>query len=517
MESRVSNLAALLPEKARLHQERTALVEYRRGSPRRITFSQLAERVSAAAANLHRRGVQPGDRVLLFVPMSIALYVELLAVLHAGATAVFLDAWSDRARLDRAVRLARPAAFIGTPRAHALRLLSPAVRGIPIHLLPGGAARGGGDPTPVDPSQPALITLTTGSTGPPRAAPRSHALLWAQHRALSHHLGMRETDVDMPALPVFVLNNLALGIPSVLPDFDPRRPSQFDAGRVYGQIAREGVTTAGGSPAFFEHLAGWCQRTGRRLPLRALFTGGAPLLPRTAREILAVTSAECHLVYGSTEAEPISGIPFSEVLERMKGRSGQGLGLCVGRPVPEIEVRLVRPVDGPIRLGEGGWPEWEVPPGEVGEVVVAGEHVLGSYLENPEADRRAKIRDGDRLWHRTGDAAFRDAEGRLWLAGRVAHRVVRGGRTWWPLPVEIGATEHLGARHAAYLGIEREGETAAVLCVEGVSRPSQPAVDPEAVLGVPVDEVLTGNLVIPRDPRHATKTDVEKLRAMLSR
>lgn len=511
MATGIGNLARLLPDRAREHPNRAAIVDYRRGRPRRITFGELAERVAASAADLHRRGVGPGDRVLLFVPMSIALYVELLGVLHAGGTAVFIDAWSDRARLDRAVRAARPRAFIGTPKTHLLRLLSPAVRAIPIHLQPVRAAVGSAiDPVPVDEEQPALITLTTGSTGAPRAAPRSHGLLWAQHRALSRHLALWETDVDMPALPVFVLNNLALGIPSVLPDFDPRRPARFEPGRVYEQIVREGVTTAGGSPAFFERLAGWCGRSGRRLPLRALFTGGAPLLPRTAREILAVTDARCGLVYGSTEAEPISGLPFEEMLAGLQSRASEAPGLCVGSPVPEVEARLVRPWDGTIELEDGSWSRWEAPDGEVGEVVVAGDHVLQAYLDNPEADRRAKIREGDRLWHRTGDAAFRDEKGRLWLVGRIAQRVERGGRTWWPLPIEITACERLGARHAAYLEVERRGRKRAVLALEGASA----RFDPAAPAGV---EEVVAVPAIPRDPRHATKTDVEGLRRRLAR
>src|SRR5690606_6977711 len=74
----------------------------------------------------------------------------------------------------------------------------------------------------------ALITFTTGSTGRPKAAVRSHALLWAQHEALAEHLRLRPGDVDMPTLPIFVLNNLALGLTSAIPDFDPRRPADID-------------------------------------------------------------------------------------------------------------------------------------------------------------------------------------------------------------------------------------------------------------------------------------------------
>src|SRR5207245_4212623 len=141
---------------------------------------------------------------------------------------------------------------------------------------------------------PALITFTTGSTGRPKAAARSHAFLWAQHQALAGYLGLTEADIDLPTLPIFVLNNLALGVTSVLPDFDARRPAAIDPAALYRQIVSEGVTTSSGSPAFYERLAGWCAANGKRLPLRALFTGGAPVLPPLARRLADPVTVAAH-------------------------------------------------------------------------------------------------------------------------------------------------------------------------------------------------------------------------------
>jgi acyl-CoA synthetase (AMP-forming)/AMP-acid ligase II len=504
-----SNIVSRLADAAARHPDRLAIADARG----RVTFRALHDRVASAGGGLAADGVRAGDRVLVFVPMSVDLYVTLLGTLHAGAVPVFVDAWADRRRLAAAVRAAAPVAFIGSRRASLLRLFSGEVRRIPRAYRPGSAAltrRAGGAPVAVEPDAPALVTFTTGSTGAPKAAERTHAFLLAQHRALAAHLAQRDDDVDMPTLPVFVLSNLALGVPSVIPDADPRRPADIDPRRVHGQMVREGVTTSSGSPAFYERLAAWCERTGETLPLRALFTGGAPVLPPLARRLqAAMVRGTAHVVYGSTEAEPIAGVTAEEMIVL----DGIAEGVCAGRPVPEIRLRLVRPHDAPIALTDAGWTEWDVEQGP-GEIVVEGAHVLRGYAGDPDADRRNKIRDGDTVWHRTGDAGRLDPDGRLWLLGRVRERVVRDGAVWWPLPAEVRALRVPGVTHAAYVGAaDTKRGMRAVLVVESDPRQAnalQPALQ-RALDPWPMDELQVVKR-IPRDPRHASKTDLETLR-----
>ena len=509
-----ANIASLLARRAAMHPSRNAIVD----SAQRITFGELAARVARVAAGLRASGAVPGDRVLIFVPMSVELYVTLLGTLHAGAVAVFVDAWANRRRLDAAIDKANPAAFIGTRRAQFLRLLSSRVRRIPRAFMPSSRAFSSTPPidvhaVPVD--WPALVTFTTGSTGAPKAAERSHGFLVAQHEALAAHLEPRADDVDMPTLPVFVLNNLASGVTSVIPDADPRRPADIDPTRVLRQMHENQVTTSSGSPAFYEKLAEHCKHSNTRIPLRSLFTGGAPVLPPLARQLRDYTVGTANVVYGSTEAEPIAGITANELIQLSAG----GDGVCVGKPVEQIAVKLIHPADHPVTLGDRGWPAWEVAPGDVGEIVVAGAHVLETYLHDPDAVRENKISDGETTWHRTGDGARLDAAGRLWLMGRVRQRVVRDGVTWWPLGAEVRALTVPGVSHAAYVGVANGAHgNRAMLCVEADPRESE-RVRRESVAAVapwPVDDVRVLPK-IPRDPRHASKTDVETLRKLIAR
>ena len=514
------SIAQRLAERSMEHPGRLAIVSM----SSRLTFGAMADRVARFAERLVASGVRAGDRVLIFVPMSAELYVALLGAMHAGAIATFVDAWADRRRIDAAVRAAAPRAFVGTPRAHLLRLSSAALRAVPVAFL---ARRGLGGRDPIAPGaapppaaiitadDPALITFTTGSTGQPKAAARSHGFLWAQHEVLAAHLGLRETDIDMPTLPIFVLNNLAAGIPSVLPQFDPRRPAEVDAAAILAQMERERVTTASGSPAFFDALCRHASRAGRGLPLRAYFTGGAPVPPAQARRFAAFAPTACHVLYGSTEAEPIAALEAGELARLADERPGAGL--CAGAPIAEIRLRIVRPHDGPLTLGPAGWGAWDLPRGQPGEIVVSGAHVLRGYWNDPESDRENKVPDGARVWHRTGDGGFLDERGRLWLVGRVKHRVQRAGATWWGVPVELRAMAVPGITHAAYFGTTDAAlGQRAVLCVEGAGASDPALLDRvrAAAAPAPVDELVSLPR-IPRDPRHASKTDVEALFAKL--
>lgn len=516
-----ANIVSRLAARAALHPDRLAIVYYHGGRAERVSFGELATRVATVGASLRAHGVGKGDRVLIFVPMSAELYSVMLGVLHAGGTAVFVDAWADRKRLDAAVRLAAPKVFVGSWKAQFLRVMSPAIRGIAQHFIAGGRALRSARPDApavAASEDPALITFTTGSTGAPKAAVRTQGFLWAQHEALAAHLQLREDDVDMPTLPIFVLNNLALGLPSVIPDFDPRTPAEIDPARVWAQMVAERVSSTTGSPAFYERLVEHAERLDVKIPVRALFTGGAPVLPPLAERLAARVAGEAHVIYGSTEAEPISGIEMHALLAARGGDGSAPGGICVGHPVVQTTVRIIRAEDGVVELPPEGISALEVARGETGEIVVSGEHVLRGYLNDPDAERAAKLRDGARVWHRTGDGGRFDDEGRLWLMGRVRERVRREDAVWWGLPAEIAALKHELVRHAAYLGVGEPGRQRAVLVLETAAELDK-ATRAAIIAGIaphPVDELLRVER-IPRDPRHASKTDTEQLRAMLVR
>ena len=216
----LGNVVDLFTAQAAERPTEAALIE---GTGRRrhvTTFADLDRAGAEGAGRLATAGVRRGDRVLVLVPVSARLYEVLAAVFRVGAVAVLVDPGAGIARLGEAVERVAPVALVGTPKAHLLRLVVPTVRRIPIQLcvggwVPGAERWGGGPPVvtaEVGEDTPALLTFTSGTTGRPKAAVRTHGLLAAQHAALSAALGLRSGQIDLATLPVVVLASLASGV-----------------------------------------------------------------------------------------------------------------------------------------------------------------------------------------------------------------------------------------------------------------------------------------------------------------
>jgi olefin beta-lactone synthetase len=531
------NVLAVLQQVAARVPDRPALVM----ESGVISFGNLWERIDRASVGLRRMGLAPGDRAIVMIPMSIDLYVALLAVLKIGAVAVFVDPWIGRRQIAAFAAFAEPRAWLGIPKSHVLRLLDGRLRAIPLTVTPGPrlgplparrtlaelkAEPGDGHVHPVGEDTPALVTFTSGSSGEPKGANRTHRFLLAQHRALAAELPAAPGDVDMPMFPVFALNNLASGVPSVVPAMDFRRVDQVDAARILRQMKAHGVTTCTASPPFFDRLAA---QEGRPR-LRRILTGGAPVSDAQLRVWQrAFPGTEILVAYGSTEAEPVAHIAAGERLEAVNADRPKAPGFCAGRPVERVWAKVIRIHAGPVELGEDGWAGWELPRGEIGELVVTGDHVGKDYYKNERAVRENKIVDSKgTVWHRMGDTGSLDPEGRFWIAGRVHSTIRRGGELVHPQLVEQAALgDDPRIQRLAALGLpdpvlgekvvlviqirprDERGEVATQLFIDVTAR--------LAAVGLKADVTTLTPRELPVDPRHNSKIDYGRLRELLIR
>jgi len=520
------NLTALLEERARLHPERVALVDTRNGRDRKVTFAELSHRVAAGACALHEMGLRRGQVVLVFQPVSIELYEFLLAAFHSGIRVMLADPSAGKEFLSLCCQRLMPDAFFGSWKAQCLRMAVPAMRRIDKAIVTGpwfpGAARwrtDAGSMPMVDVSnvELALITFTSGSTGLPKAAVRTHGFLLAQHRELSQSLGFEDGETDLITLPVFVLANLASGLTSVFAATDLAHPGTPDAEAIREQCARLGVTRCTASPAFFEGLLG---STDGMPAFHKVFTGGAPVFPDLLRRLrAALPDAEIHAVYGSTEAEPIAHFSAEDADAETDAITRRGGGLCAGVPVSAIQLKIIadrwsEPL-GPLDAVE--FSRMEIPAGQAGEIVVAGDHVLGGYLDGI-GDDETKIHVDGGVWHRTGDAGWIDAAGRLWLLGRCAAKLpsftapsgIPANALYYPFAIECALREKFPDIRTA--AIEWRDRRLLVVGKKCDVAESEAIHDASRDLGI---EDLVCVDALPLDRRHNAKIDYPALRGML--
>ena len=424
------NIVSLFFEQARQHPERIALIDK---DDQQVSFGDLAREVRETAAYFRVRGIQPGDRVLIFVPMSLDLYRIVLALFYMGATAVFLDEWVNKKRLALCCELVACKAMIGSRKALALTWFLGPLRRLDLRLDTAYSEDAPEiDMATVAPDDTALITFTTGSTGIPKAADRSHAFLKAQFEALQSEINPQPGEVAMPVLPIVLLINLGAGATSIIADFPARKPERMQPERLLAQMQKHRVVRLTSSPYLVERLAQHLTKHGEsHSALRQIFTGGAPVFPSLAKEMLeAFPNARVSVAYGSTEAEPISMALAQDVIKLDQSQAG----LYVGQPYRGGEVAIIpvklSPVEG---MTPHTWQGWCLPHGALGEIVVKGPHVLKHYIDNPEAWARNKIRVGEEVWHRTGDSGFLTEEGHLYLTGRCKQLISWNGILIAPL------------------------------------------------------------------------------------
>jgi acyl-CoA synthetase (AMP-forming)/AMP-acid ligase II len=492
-----------------------------------FTCRQLDQESDRIAHGLHVVGVRRGMRTVLMVPPSLEFFALTFALFKLGAVLVLIDPGMGIRHLGRCLGEAEPEAFIGVRKAHAARkLLGWAKRSVRITVGVGSRLfcrhtldevrrtrnpspdpspkRGGKNPLilspprfgegsgegflpPVTANETAAILFTSGSTGVAKGAVYTHGIFAAQVEALRRLYDIRPGEIDLATFPLFALFAPALGMTAIVPDMDATRPARVHPPNIIESIQDWGVTNMFGSPALLNAVSRWGVEQGITLPsLKRVISAGAPV-PAAVIERMAKMlrpDAEVFTPYGATECLPVSSIGGREILGETRHKTDAGAGVCVGRPVPGVEVAIIPITDNPI-------PTWDeslrLPPNQVGEITVTGPFVTRRYHARPAQTALSKIAgpppptvsriagkpaplDGGVpqpvIWHRMGDVGYLDDRGRLWFCGRKAHRVTTAAGTLFTTPVEAVFNTHSAVYRTALVGVGPAGNQTPVLCVE---------------------------------------------------
>jgi acyl-CoA synthetase (AMP-forming)/AMP-acid ligase II len=445
-----------------------------------LSFAELDAEAAAWSARLSARGVERGDLTLVMVKPGLPLIAAVFALFRLGAVPVIIDPGMGLKHFLSCVARSRPRVLLGIPLALALShgfrgsFRSVEVRvgarsSLTARLAPAGAAKPAdavaGDNRADD---LAAILFTSGSTGAPKGVCYEHGMFDAQVRLIRETYGIVPGEVDLPMLPIFALFNPALGMTTIVPEIDPRRPAQADPAKIVQAIRQEKVTNSFGSPTLWRIVADHCQKQGITLPsLKRVLCAGAPVpapLWTAARDFLP--HGQLHSPYGATEALPISTLSGAEALAA--GPADRGAG--VGRTLPGITVKIIALHEGPIaKLAEAA----ELPAGVIGEIIVRGPVVTREYDRLPAATAAAKIPDASAptgVWHRMGDCGYLDDGGFLWFCGRKVERVQMAAGVLFTEPCERVFRAHPEITRCALIGLGEPGAQIPAIVVEGPKR-----------------------------------------------
>lgn len=486
------NITHLFYKSCRAFPDRFAIVEENNS----ITYKKLEADVNNTIAYFQKKGIKKGDRILVFVGMGIDLYRIVLAIFTMGAVAVFVDEWVSIQRLSLCCLMADCKAVIAPLQYRIAGLFVKGIRSIPIFLSHNTMILNF-DQHHIEntiSSDPALITFTTGSTGIPKAVERSHAFLKSQFDELTPLI--RGTFI-MTTLPIVLLLNLGLGITSFIAKFNTKNSAGFDAHKILSLINKYSIDCIITSPFYLLKMAECKHRTSN---LKYIISGGAAIFSSDAEKIVHVFSnALFTVVYGSTEAEPISHCYADELIN-----SKNNFGVQVGKPVQSIQLKII-PDDVPPQVSEDDLDKLELSQGCIGEIIVSGDTVNKSYLHNHQAIVENKIVTDKNVWHRTGDSGYIDISGNLFLTGRVSQIIHHNNKTYYPFVVENYLKNINGVKFGTLLLVNNTLLLA--LCVTD-------SFNIDNVSGFEYDEIRYLDS-FPFDPRHHSKIDYLKLTTLL--
>lgn len=501
------------------------------GEARVVDFATFGDLVTATARGLAGGGVRPGERVALMVPPGIDLAVSLFACWQAGAVIVLIDSGLGPRGMSAAIQAANPDHLIGIPKAlAAARALRWPGRAISTVELEGGRRRvlGGPDdlaamrrsPGELPPApgidDVAAVVFTSGATGPSKGVVYTHRQLEAQRDALVGLYDITTDDRLVAAFAPFALYGPAIGISSIVPDMDVAAPGTLTAVSLGDAVVAVDATMVFASPAALANVV----RTASGLTaehrtafadVRLLLSAGAPVRPSLLGDAAALfPNAVARTPYGMTECLPVADIDLAAI----RSSSG-GDGVCVGRPVPGVDVRI-RPLD------DRGVPRGDLTdrPGVIGEVVVRAAHARAGYDRLWHTEHLASRPPG---WHATGDVGHLDHDEQLWIGGRLGHVITTADGPITPVRPEQAIESLAGVAIAAVVGVGPIGNQQVVAVVE-LEEPTRRASLADDALTDRIREVAGISVVavfevssIPVDRRHNSKIDRTRVAAWAER
>ncbi len=400
------------------------------------TYRELHDRCAVLAGAIRKFGVEPGDRVALFLPNSPSFIIVYFAVQKVGAIAVSLNANLKAPEVRNLWENCSPRYLFAAPEQCTQVPAEFLDRTIVCEGSSEAAAWSFEDfvadsnPLPTTDRQaqdPAAILYTSGTGGAPRGVTLSQRNLATNTADFALRAGYRADDRYLLFVPLHhcygqnvVLNGAihAMGTLVLEPSFQPER--------IVRTIREQGVTMFFGVPPVFHALLGAAEPS-ELSTLRFCLSGAARLTPDTIQRWWKRFGIAIHNGYGATETSPFA-CSNADTVQHPDS---------IGKPPESVELRVVDPEGAPL------------PVGETGEIAVRGPNVMLGYWNQPESTGEV-LRDG---WFHTGDLGFVDDAGRYFVLDRVRDMINVGGVKVYPGEIEASLEEHPAVARSAVYGL----------------------------------------------------------------
>ena len=439
MKSEFANIGEMVATQARRYSDKVAIRYYERD----ITYRELDEQSTRVANGLQKLGVRKGDRVCILMDNSPEFFYAYFGIIKIGGIAGPINCWWQTGEIQYLLNDSGAVCLLvdHNYREHVDKIIddTPALKNViereatddRFHAFENMMAEEVSLPTvEIDLSDVSTIVYTSGTTGTPKGVLLTHRNILTNSWQASLLANIDEKDVIMCFLPLFHVNGLVITGTSPL-----TRGSQiilrrgFSASEFWECVAKYRVSIFSGVPTVYQILLNTPSDEGVDVSsLRYGVCGAAPMPVEAIRKFEEQFNMIIVEGYGLTEgtagatANPIDGV--------------RKIG-SIGIPFAGTEARLFDEQDE------------EVPQGEVGEICIQGDHVMKGYYNKPE-DTAQTLRGG---WLHTGDMAYKDEDGYLFIVDRKKEMIIRGGENIYPKELEGVIYQHPQVMESAVVGV----------------------------------------------------------------
>ena len=428
---------------------------------RRISYGEMARTTFGAARALAGHGLARGDRMAVLAYNSPDWILSLFGAVSLGGVGVGLNGWWTSEEIQYGLEDSGSRFLVVDERLYPrVAPLLGRIETLEKVFYIGADAPDGTLPidellvphdeapdTPIDEDDPFVILYTSGTTGRPKGCITTHRGTIAQVTGIifSGVVGAAlggssplpsggDQTTSLLTSPLFHVGGLHSGLCAGLTVGAKMvfTEGRFDAEQVMALIQRERINTWGAIPTMLHRLVHHPRVSEYDLSsLTRISFGGAPTPPETidrAREVLPVEPSFAN-AYGLTETHGVATLNGGKDLLDKK--------TSVGRPMPLLDMKLV---------DEEGK---EVAEGALGELLIRGPLVTPGYWNRPDATAEA-VQDG---WLHTGDLAYRDSDGFLFVVDRAKDMIIRGGENVYCVEIENCLADHPEIDEAAIVGL----------------------------------------------------------------